>query len=477
MQAIFSSFRNIDSVGTVILLLLMLVISLIIGWLSGRHIKALNDFLYSPGEMRSWEFGLSETAYMIAVGTTLILLSSLAFQYGSFFLIVVTVSWLLSLFVYAKIALKGDLIEFFKKKGAHLGEYIIGDNEGKKLSNKILLGIISLIIGTTFWLYFVTEILALKVLLSGLSLSSNVTNFLVATLLLMVLYTTIGGYKGTFRTDVFQTSFFLFAIAIAVIYGLTKINSFTFAPFMKQGVWESLGILISYSVIGIAALITGLDIWARMRAAEGGELREGEGERGLKWSIIALVPFILICFLGLIYSSANLGTDPNSVVPSVVGALSIPLGLVFVFLIMLSISTADTSLITTSQAIEPILPKCFRSLNGIRIFIVIISVIGLLVALAIPIPRTIQTIMLTISFPVALTPIVIIRRFSKTKRVGPVSSIFAIVGSLLFGLGFCIFNIEYAYYSAALILISAFSLYFFGYLLGKALRALNLISK
>ncbi|MFX1295507.1 MAG: hypothetical protein ACFFD2_11750 [Promethearchaeota archaeon] len=474
MQAVFYSFRNIDSVGTVILLFLLLFISLIIGWLSGRHVKSLDGFLYSPGEMRSWEFGFSETAYMIAVGTTLILLSSLAFQYGSFFLIVVTVSWLLSLFVYAKIALKGDLIEFFRKKGAHLGEYVIGGNEEIKLTKKILLGIISIIIGVTFWLYFVTEILALKVLLSGLSPSSNVVNILGAALLLMVLYTTIGGYKGTFRTDIFQTSFFLFAIAVAVIYGLIKINSFTFAPFMKYGVWESLGVLISYSVIGIAALITGLDIWARMRASEGGELKEGE--RGLKWSIIALLPFILICFLGFMYSSANLGTDPNSVVPSVVGALSIPLGLVFVFLLMLSISTADTSLITTSQAMEPILPKCFRSLIGIRIFIIIISVIGLLAALAIPIPRTIQTIMLTISFPVALTPIVLIRRFSKKRRVGPVSSIFAVVGSLLFGLGFCILNIEYAYYSAALILVSAFSLYFIGYLFGKVLRALNLIS-
>lgn len=470
MSELLQYFEDINSIGTLILLSILMFVSLLIGWWAGRKIDTIKKFLYSPGEMTSLEFGLSETAYMIAVGTTLILLPSLTFQYGSFFLVVAFFSWIISLIVYSKLALSGDLIIFYREKGAHLGEYVIGDKGEKSPSEKILLSMICIIIAFTFWLYFVAEILALRVLAIEFKPSVGVSAILGATLIFVMLYTTIGGYKGTFRTDMVQTLFFVLVLSSIIVYGFTKVRPLYFSPVMKKSIIESFIVLVSYSAIGVAALITGLDIWARMRASEGDEKRAGKS--GLWWSLLALIPFLLICCFGILFSSLGkniIGDNPNlnAIVPVVSAQIGIPLGFMLVFLISLTISTADTALITTSQAIEPIFPRRFKTLPGIRSFVVIMSLIGLVFAIAIPLSRTIQTMLLAISFPVALTPIVLVRRFSKKKRIKPNSAIVSIIVPSIIGIGIGIYNIEYAYYSAAIILILAFLFYFIGHLIEK----------
>ncbi len=480
-------FASLQSPGSVILLTLLLTISIIIAWKHGHNINDIDAFLYSPGEMSSLDFGLSEAAYMIAVGTTLIFLSSLSLVYGSWFLVVAVVSWGTSILLYKKMATEGDLIDFFKNTGAHLGDYVVKKTSDRSRNESILVLLISFLIGLTFFGYFTIEIVALKIIVIEMGPIGRSIEIIVVVAFITIIYTNIGGYKGTFKTDVVQTLCISIFLIFGIIYAVNKTNelsTFTFSPFMSKSALESLGLLISYTIISFANLVTGLDIWARMRSTEGrinsaiGNNTHEKSKKGLFFAFLfTIFLFLLICFIGLIANSLNVNVEDYRIITDVVVRIGIPAGLVLVLLLVLAVSTADTAIITTIQSIEPFLRKArYNKLWIVRLIILVISITGLIFAVLIPPEFIIQAIYVVISLPVSFTSIIVIRRFSKSKSVNEIASILTIIISCIIGIIVAANYREYADYVSIIVLLLSFCLYYFFNMIIISLKSIGVMS-
>lgn len=470
------NFETLQSTGSFLLLSILLLVSMFIAWKQGIRIKTTEMFLFATGEMKPHDFAFSEAAYMIAVGTTLLFLSALTYIYGTWFIVVIVLSFFAGMFFYKEMTDKGDMPHFFQNTGAHLGEYIIRKTGSRIKSETALLSIISLFIFLTFFGYFIIEIVALRVFAGSLGNINGVEEIIGGATTITIMYVVVGGYQGTFKTDILQTSFITLAILLILGYSFATVQTFpnrASIPFMTKSVAESIALLISYTILTIATLITGLDIWARMRAIEGqlsnvdlsvNSANAGKAGKGIILaSFLTAFLFAAICCFGILALVLDLKVDQYQVVSSVITTIGIPSGLFLVLLLVLGISTADTSLITTVQAIEPFLRSKLtgeKSLNHIRYVILIIGIIGLLVAVSIPPENIMQLIYITITLPVSFTPLVLIRRYSRRKAVRPLVGFISILISCILGFVICISSPQYADFSALIILFCSFSIYY-----------------
>ena len=449
----------------IVILILCLLISFVIAVAWGRRNKTYDQFLVALGQMSPMHFALSETGYMIAVGSTVVLLTSLTYIYGSIMVVISIISWVAAIAVFLYL-LQNDEIKLFFSKDFHLGRFIVSNNNDSTVY-KVFSCAIALIITLQYVGYFIAEIVAIKILMPTIGSSENIYPVLVGCTLIAILYTSIGGYIGTFISDSFQTLLLVIALlgffVLIMIKGDFGDTGFTVTPIVnlahaQVSIMSTIVTGLSIVLLGVSYMIVAMDNWVRVRSSSGG-IDLNKARKGLKLSLITLIPFIVICLLGVALSASGVivpdGEEQN-VVPYILNAFDnvMPIGLVFVLLIVVALSTADTALITALQSLSPILPAKYQRITVARYVLLAFGIIGLIGAFIFQ--DVLRVVFIVLAVPVSLAPILLFRLFWRKKihpKAGLTTFIIAIAISVFMAMS------EYGTYAPVVVFILSFITY------------------
>lgn len=437
--------------GAVLLLTLLLVISTIIALLHSKTIKTPRDFLVAGHRATWYDFAGSQIAYSVGVGSVVIFFPSLSYTYGPIAIPIVLFAWLLSLIVFGGVLAKSAELKSFLKTDFGLPNFISG-NFSHGLGREFVRVASCLILALVYWGLFGFEMVALKAILGEMFPGLSIWPILVLAFLLVILYVGLGGYLGTMRTDGFQTLVFMVVICFigfvvmpeqfGSVHTLPKLSSialFSKNPNVSVGdVWFFFAM---YLILGFAYAISSQDQWSRASAVAqgpgGARLAHRNTYIGLAVSVIAFIPSVAILSMGLwmfqldpsLSAPADLETIPARLINLMAGKA--PVGLLIPTLIAIAISTADTALITSIQAISSMSTRVRNSVVSCRTATVVLGLIGVCTAFAFP--DIVSGVFALISLPVAFVPLIIARILKRGRKAWV--AVTALVSGAVIGLG------------------------------------------
>lgn len=281
-------------------------------------------------------------------------------------------------------------------------------------------------------------VIAVQIVASGKVLSAifggNEILFMVACTAVFVLYTASGGQRSVVRTDLVQLLIIIIGLGVlfsralgAAGSGLLLNQSFPVSA--EMGTWDVLSMLL---VVGSAYLV-GPDMYSRLFSAHSPK----EAKASAAISAIILIPLsFVITSLGIFSRSLFPAAAPEQAIPLLLTSLLSPAceGLVAAALLAAFMSSADTSLMTTTSILTLDLYKKVRPDSNekrlmavSRIFVLIIGISAL--ALAISVPSIIKTLLIAYTIFTSGLLLPVIAGFYK-DRLGltPSGALAALVG-------------------------------------------------
>ncbi|MCH7663934.1 MAG: hypothetical protein IH859_08725 [Chloroflexi bacterium] len=420
--------------GAVLLLTFLLLVSTIIALLHRKRIHTSNDFLIADHKATWYDFASGQIAYAIGVGSVIVFFPSLTYTYGPIAIPIVIFAWLISLVVFGGLLASSSELKQFLKTNFGLPNFV-SENFDNGNGRQFILFFASLILALVYWGLFGFELVALKVLLGEMFPKVSILPILLVTFALVILYLNMGGYLSTMRTDGFQTLIFMVIICFFGFYvfseqfgdahsipNILSLEIFSKRPNVPDGdIWF---FALIWLILGFAYAVTSQDLWARSSAVAAGPGAEKLEHRntyiGLGLTILALIPTVAILMMGLwmfaidpnLGGAGELKTIPAKLINLMAGQA--PIGLLIPALIAIAISTADTALITSTQAILSTKEKWGKTVLSCQITTGIIGVLG--VATAFAFPDIISGVFALLSLPVVFLPLIIARIWKKGRK-------------------------------------------------------------
>lgn len=292
------------------------------------------------------------------------------------------------------------------------------------------------------------ELIALKIIFDGMFPNISTLPILVLSFILVIVYVGLGGYLSTMRTDGIQTVIFIVIMTYFSFFVLPEQFGFTHVPDILSfeifstrpnvpgaEVW---GFGIAWILLGFGFLLVSQDLWSRSAAvSQHRDLRNTS--IGLVGSIFAIIPYTAIFMWGL-YMFA---IDPNltshgdleQIVPTLINQMTgkAPVGLLLATLIAIAISTADTALMTSTQAIHGIKEQWFNTPLKCRVWTVILGLIGLSMAFAFP--SIISGVFILSSLPLVFLPLIFARMMKKGRKVWAAITVLVLGVVIALGVG------------------------------------------
>ncbi len=384
----------------VILIILYLVIVLAIGYFSSRK-ESKEDFMIGRRQLGPVALALTIAATFIG-GNSLVTYSAFIYDFGIavvWGLVGVTIGMTVLAFI-------GKKLKEQKKKYLTVSDFF-EDRFGKNTA--LVVGLIIL-----FWY---SVVLLVQFIAGGKIIESLLgMPYWIAILIMgatVFIYSFMGGFKATVKTDVFQ---YLLFIVLAFLVGIFLIKGKTFVPstfnIMNMGVGQS----IAFVFLGGVTVFTGADMWQRVYAAKSKKAIK----KGITIAtILVLLGLVAIGTIGLAASTIP-GLLPQD---AFIGGLSSMLppqfiGVTFVLLFAVIMSSIDTLLFVLATGFsEDIVRKNFNpNINKVKftkIGMLIFSVVLMLIAIFV---QDIVTLGLAFtSLGLAFAPVIIWAFFFKKQ--------------------------------------------------------------
>lgn len=354
-----------------ILLNLYFIVILAIGYNSVKKIKGSSDFFLASKKAGVIEIAGSLLATILGSSA---ILGSVASAYsigwaGSWFMLCASIGLFILL----------PLIKYFKNfKGYNLPE-LMGEFYGEEVKK------ISSIIIAIAWIGIVAaQIMGAAQVITIFS-SFNYETAVIVSGVTFIVYTILGGQFSIIKTDCIQLVFILVGLVICYLYTSTGALTYS-APNMineKFGKTDLLVMLLTYS----STFFVGPDIYSRIFCAKDQET----AKKAVILSIGILIPLsFILASIGVYAANIYPELDTTKTSPLLyVVANSLPpyISLLMYFgLLSAVISSADTSLLTSSSIFAQVFTgnlKDIKSIKVTRVFIAVFGAFSIIVAIKI----------------------------------------------------------------------------------------------
>jgi len=419
-----ASFMDPFGPGALGLLAVLLVVSTLIGLLHARRISTLEQFLTADRSAKWYDFAASQVGYTIGVATSVVLIPALAYTYGPAIIPISCLSYFISFVVYA-LFLQNEELNRYLRKRAGLPQFVAGHYSDDTFILYVSTGILAVV----YWGFFGVEIVALKGLLVPIAVNASVVPILVLVFLLVVLYTDLGGYVSTLRTDALQTTFFIGVLCFIVFKYLPTPSGGIGFGFADLAHWkvsaspsthETLVLAASFAILGAAFIVSAQDVWVRSLAVSKRGTSHANTYIGLCVALVSFVPLFALFAVGAWATTWRSNLSPaeqQGIFGFMIRHLEgqAPVGLLLATLISIAISTADTALITTTQVVTATWKSRITSLRSARVLTAVFGVLGIGTALVFP--DVISAFFALSSLPIAFLPLILARMFNRGTSV------------------------------------------------------------
>ncbi len=280
------------------------------------------------------------------------------------------------------------------KKVKRFGNYtlpeMIGLFYGKKAET------ISSAIIPVAWLGIVAaQIIAAAQIISGLGfIDYNIAAIVSG--IVFIIYTLLGGQLSILKTDALQAALIITGLAALIFFSLQSISTESFESFSFQALFNSsftafdlLVLLLTYSV----TFMVGPDIYSRLFCAK----NEKTATRSILAVALILIPVsFALTYLGIVSQQ----TDTNEIISFAEHLLpGWAYGLFIAALLSAVMSSADTTLLTSSMIINELVSGNLKGSNSMRKTRVIIVIMGALsIVIALFVTSVIQSLLFALAF-------------------------------------------------------------------------------
>lgn len=325
---------------------LAIIAYMVIAVIEGRKIKTVEEYFLAKRKLNLRRFLGSYSAtnvtftavflYLCAEGT---LSGNIPFWAAAFWMI----GTILFVWLYPRISK-------FCKQGFTLHEYLedaFDSSEVRRIASWVT--IVTFVAGVGLEFYGFSWLMEH---LSGGAIQWAVIGGIL--LLIMVAYTTIGGYPATVSTDLLQLFLIVVGTIVIVLYGVVPSwdNTVSARVFDTNHLFSDPLLILAYLVLFVPFQFSIMDNWQRCVSAGGDEriVRRATFGGGVIVSLVLLVPVILGMTVGLEQVS-----DTNSLDSLLVGINRVPpgilTGIVMVCFLSSLFSTADTLLLNAAYSL------------------------------------------------------------------------------------------------------------------------------
>ena len=331
------------------IILATLLIYLLIGLRDLRHTNKFVSFFMDDFNLKGSSFLATISATNIPLANGLLFYITLGYYYGAYTLIMIpAIMAMFWVFIYFM-----KFLDYPISQGITLHEYLgtAFNSRGLRLAAA---GVtcFTFLVGLSFEAFIGVEIF---------SVFFDITNpvvklgLAVVFILLLSIYSSLGGFKTVVNTDVVQ----VFLISLGLIFALVFIfgggNRISPSSFMGYRTFPGWLFIITSSIFYIAWTPSSMDTWQRCAATKNVTLSQNMMK--VAAIVIGFVYIVPIC-IGAYVALNNLGSDSNPVIPFTQTIYAnkslfwtIGLAIFFSGLIASMISTADTYLAVLGQAV------------------------------------------------------------------------------------------------------------------------------
>lgn len=372
-----------------LILLVYLLLMIGIGIYSARKIRHAGDFLVAGNKGNIWQITGSLLATIL--GSSAILGScDLAFTQGwaaAWFLLSAATGLLLLLFV----------APLVKRYGKYTLPQLIGDQYGKEAKN-----IASIVIPLAWIGVIGAQIIGgAKVMNSFFGYSYEVSVWGIG--LLFIFYTAIGGQVSVIKTDVSQAIIIILGVMAVAVYlwlGVsTKEVSVQPKTFPFNEGFHPMDLFVLFLTYSTTFLV-GPDIYTRLFCAKNEEV----AKKSVLYTALILIPFaFLITYLGVYAARQYPDFDfrQGSLLISVMNHI-LPewgIGLLVAAILSAVMSSASTTLLTSSVIVSNIFREELDSKSSIRLTKVIMCILGFLsIMLSLKVTSIVQSLLIALTF-------------------------------------------------------------------------------
>ncbi len=282
------------------------------------------------------------------------------------------------------------LTKYVKRFGNYTLPEMLGKFYGKKAEN------ISSVIIPLAWLGIIAaQIIAAAKILSGLGFI-NYTNAALLSGLVFILYTLLGGQLSILKTDALQAVLILFGLTALLFFSTNNPTSVAFEKFETGSLFNSsfsvfdlLILILTYSV----TFVVGPDIYSRVFCAK----NEKTAARSILIVAVLLIPVsVVLTYLGIYskeFSDLGIVSFAQHLLPGWA------YGLFIAALLSAVMSSADTTLLTSSMIFNEIYSGSLHHKNSLKTTRVIVVFMGILsIVIALFITSIIQSLLFALTF-------------------------------------------------------------------------------
>lgn len=281
------------------------------------------------------------------------------------------------------------LSKYVRRLGNYTLPELLGTFYGKKAET------ISSIIIPLAWVGIVAaQIIAAAKILNGLGFISY-ENAAILSGVIFIVYTLLGGQLSILKTDTLQAFLIIIGLAALFIFASQSSTQNNIAPLKLNSLFNSsfgiidlIILILTYSV----TFVVGPDIYSRVFCAK----NEKTASKSILFVALILIPIsFVLTYLG-IYSQQS-GTGIISFAEHLLPGWAY--GLFIAALLSAVMSSADTTLLTSSMILSELLTGNLehkRALQNTRYIIVVMGIISLIIALYVT--SIIQALLLALTF-------------------------------------------------------------------------------
>jgi len=387
-----------------------------------RQTDSPKSFLFSRGDGTVLDFIASHLGMNVSVSGLAIVLPVLVLKMGGVAWIGVLGAYIFGNLAYVLLLARAPAVrDYFNSRSTTTLHAFLGEAFGPWL---MVLASAATIV--SYFGAFGVELLALlKVLPESFRLTSSLW-IAAGSMLVCVLYTSAGGYRGTFRSDGLQSAIFVVVMLFLLVYLLVATGGIPYSSVFSVHGFDSsstMGILLLW-LLGITYQITAMDLWVRTGACNP---KRDVWTPKLGLILSSALGAVFLCPIAVVAWARQRGLaqgDIERLFARVIEAALPPSAQILSITVLLAValSTASVALITVAQTMfrdllpgiqalrhvrdRPTAPLENTSFRHIRLTILGVGVLGVLIPILAQ--RVVDAFFVFLAWQVTLLPLIFI---------------------------------------------------------------------